>query len=77
MASTRTVEGEARRPMPGEVIGLKKFVQEMKGKTHRVVEMRIMLVCAAGIAARVIFASRIEAVTLRSSLLFSAGKSID
>ena len=76
MASTE-VDGETRGMGSEEAKGLKKFVQEMKGKTHRVVEMRIVLVCAVGIAARVIFASRTEEVTLRSSLLFIAGKSIE
>lgn len=39
--------------------GLRKFVEEFKGKTHRVVEMRIALACAFGVAMRLLFAEKL------------------
>ena len=65
------VEGEGRARGRG---GLKQFVEEMKGKQHKAIEMRIAVLCAFGVAARLIFSNELSTQTLQSALMFVGGE---
>ena len=58
--------------------GLRKFVEEFKGKTHRVVEMRIALACAFGVAMRLLFAEKlteeVDDMVVYSGFIFTGGE---
>ena len=36
-------------------VGLRQFVEDIKGKQHRVIEMRIILICSLGVFSKVLF----------------------
>ena len=65
------VEGEGRQT------NFRQFVNDLKTKQHRVVEMRIALVCSFAVVARVLFSSQLSdehSFVIQSSLVFAGSK---
>ena len=54
--------------------GLRGFVEQTRGKQHRVIEMRITLVGSFGMAARVLFSDDVSDATAISAFALVASK---
>lgn len=75
---TRTSSTEAENEVVGENSegggGLKGFVKKMEGRSHRMVEMRLAVVVACGVAFRVLFYDKVEEDTAWCVLSLVAGE---
>ena len=51
--------------------GLRQFMQNMQGKHHRAVEMRLVLICGTIVTAQVLFSDKLtDPATSRSAFLY-------
>lgn len=67
----------ARVEAEGRQTNFRQFVNDLKTKQHRVVEMRIALVCSFAVVARVLFSNQLSdehSSVIQSSLLFTGSK---
>ncbi len=64
--------GEERLSQRRRSYGLKNFMTTMEGKQHRVVEMRIAVVCGFGVALRILFLDEVPEKTLMSTFVLVA-----
>lgn len=67
----------ARVETEGSQTNFRQFVNDLKTKQHRVVEMRIALVCSFAVVARVLFSNQLSdehSSVIQSSLLFAGSK---
>lgn len=67
----------ARVEAEGRQTNFRQFVNDLKTKQHRVVEMRIVLVCSFAVVARVLFSNQLSdehSSVIQSSLLFAGSK---
>ena len=67
----------ARVEAEGRQTNFRQFVNDLKTKQHRVVEMRIALVCSFAVVARVLFSNQLSdehSFVIQSSLLFAGSK---
>ena len=65
------VEGEGRQT------NFRQFVNDLKKKQHRVVEMRIALVCSFAVVARVLFSDQLsdeQSFVIQRSFVFAGSK---
>ena len=65
------VEGEGRQT------NFRQFVNDLKTKQHRVVEMRIALVCSFAVVARVLFSDQLsdeQSFVIQRSFVFAGSK---